>query len=68
MLETPKLVRVGLYARVSSDAQKENETMARQIVALEERIRQDGQVLTPDLRFIDDGWSGSTLVRPDWER
>src|SRR6516165_5438535 len=68
MLETPKLVRVGLYARVSSDAQKENDTIASQIVSLEERIRQDGQVLTPDLRFIDDGWSGSTLVRPDWER
>ncbi len=68
MSEPLKLLRVGLYARVSSDAQKENETIASQVAALEERIRHDGQVLAAELRFLDEAWSGSTLVRPALER
>jgi site-specific DNA recombinase len=68
MSESESLLRVGLYARVSSEAQKENETIASQVAALEERIRGDGQVLSADLRFLDEAFSGSTLVRPALER
>jgi site-specific DNA recombinase len=68
MPEPASLLRVGLYARVSSDGQKENETIASQVAALEERIHRDGQVLAAELRFIDEAWSGSTLVRPALER
>jgi site-specific DNA recombinase len=68
MSEPASWLRVGLYARVSSDAQKENETIASQVAALEERIRHDGQVLAAELRFLDEAWSGSTLVRPALER
>jgi site-specific DNA recombinase len=57
-----------LYARVSSDQQAEAGTIASQVAALEERIRQDGLCLDPDLRFLDEGYSGSTLVRPALER
>jgi site-specific DNA recombinase len=61
-------LRVGIYARVSSDQQAEAGTIASQVEDLEERIRQDGVKLDPELRFIDEGYSGSTLVRPDLER
>src|SRR5690242_4608167 len=57
-----------LYARVSSDQQAEAGTIASQVAALEDRIRQDGLLLEPDLRFLDEGYSGSTLVRPALER
>jgi site-specific DNA recombinase len=68
MPDIPKGLRVAFYARVSSDAQKDNETIASQVAALEERIRQDGQMLAAELRFVDEAWSGSTLVRPALER
>jgi site-specific DNA recombinase len=60
--------RVAIYGRVSSEQQAEAGTIASQIAALEERIRNDGLVLDPELRFIDEGYSGSTLVRPALER
>ena len=61
-------VRAGIYARVSSDQQAEAGTIASQVAALEERLRGDGLTLDPELRFIDEGYSGSTLVRPALER
>jgi site-specific DNA recombinase len=60
--------RAALYARVSSDQQAETGTIASQIEALEERIRSDELDLDPELRFLDEGYSGSTLVRPALER
>jgi site-specific DNA recombinase len=62
------LVRAAIYARVSSDQQTEAGTIASQVTALEERLRQDGLTLEPEMRFLDDGYSGSTLVRPALER
>src|SRR3954463_2405452 len=57
-------LRVALYARVSSDQQTEQGTIASQVAALEARILQDGLPLEPDHRFIDEGHSGATLIRP----
>jgi site-specific DNA recombinase len=57
-----------LYARVSSDHQAEAGTIASQVAALEQRMRADGVAVEPELRFVDDGYSGSTLVRPALER
>src|SRR5262249_1635641 len=68
MAENQTLLRVGLYARVSSDAQKEDETIDSQIAVLEERIQRDGQVVAADLRFLDEAWTGTTLMRPALER
>src|SRR4051794_16418605 len=59
-------LRVALYARVSSDQQTEQGTIASQVAALEARILQDGLPLEPDHRFID-GHSGATLIRPALE-
>ena len=61
-------VRPALYARVSSDQQAEDCTIASQVAALEERIGRDGLTLEPELRFLDEGYSGTTLVRPALER
>jgi DNA invertase Pin-like site-specific DNA recombinase len=61
-------LRAAIYARVSSDQQVEAGTIASQVAALEERLRGDGLALDPELRFIDEGYSGSTLVRPALER
>jgi site-specific DNA recombinase len=61
-------LRVAFYARVSSEQQTEQGTIASQVAALEARIRQDGLHLEPDHRFIDEGYSGATLVRPALER
>ena len=60
--------RVALYARVSSDQQAQEQTIASQVAALRERITQDGNTLDEELCFIDDGVSGSTLMRPALER
>jgi site-specific DNA recombinase len=60
-------LRVAIYARVSSD-QPAGGTIASQIAALEARVIQEGLRLEPDHRFIDDGYSGATLIRPALER
>src|SRR5215471_1847412 len=61
-------IRAAIYARVSSDQQAGAGTIASQVSALEERLRHDDLALDPELRFIDEGYSGSTLVRPALER
>jgi len=57
-----------IYARVSSEQQTSEKTIASQIAALEARVAQDDLALAPDNRFVDDGYSGATLVRPALER
>lgn len=60
--------QVALYARVSSEQQAEAKTIASQLDEIRERIAADGVDLTTVLEFVDDGYSGSTLVRPALER
>src|SRR5215472_5702697 len=61
-------LRAGLYARVSSEHQATAQTIASQIAALRERVAADGLRLLEDRVFIDDGYSGASLVRPALER
>jgi site-specific DNA recombinase len=61
-------MQVAIYGRVSSEQQQEAHTIASQVAALRERVGTDGLVLLPDLEFLDDGYSGATLVRPALER
>jgi site-specific DNA recombinase len=60
--------RVALYARVSSEAQAQEATIDSQLAALRARIAADGYRVEPALCFVDDGVSGTTLVRPGLER
>lgn len=53
-----------LYARVSTDNQRKDQTIDSQIDEVKERIRTDGHTLSPACEFKDDGWSGAYLDRP----
>ena len=63
-----KNLAVAMYARVSSDQQAQAQTIASQVAALHARVAADGCVLLPECEFIDEGYSGATLVRPGLER
>ena len=62
------VLRSALYARVSSDRQAEDDTIASQLDLLDRRALRDGVTVPPELRFIDDGYSGELLLRPALER
>src|SRR6266487_2706655 len=56
-----------IYARVSSDRQKENHTIASQTAALIEYAQKNGYSVPPEWVFQDEGYSGAILVRPGLE-
>src|SRR5918998_6826054 len=56
------------YARVSSEQQAEANTVASQIAALQARVAEDGLALPEERQFVDEGYSGATLIRPALER
>jgi len=56
-----------IYARVSSDRQKENHTIASQLAALTEYAEAHSYQVPADWRFQDEGYSGATLLRPGLE-
>ena len=61
-------LRVAIYARVSSEQQAKQDTIASQLESLAQRLATDGVECDPDMRFVDDGYSGTTLIRPGLER
>ena len=60
--------QVAMYARVSSEQQAEAQTMASQVAALRERVAAEGLTVPDAMQFLDEGYSGATLVRPALER
>ena len=56
-----------IYARVSSDRQKEDHTIASQTAALTEYAKNNGYVVPAEWTFQDEGYSGASLVRPGLE-
>ena len=60
--------QAALYARVSSDQQAQAQTIQSQLEALRTRIQADGGELGAEREFVDEGYSGATLIRPDLER
>ena len=71
MLSKPpkqQLPRAAIYARVSSEQQTQQGTIESQVAALRQRVQDDGLLLEEELCFVDDGYTGSTLVRPALER
>src|SRR5262245_29998051 len=63
-----KNLSVALYARVSSDPQTQTQTIDSQVVALRARVTADDCVILPECEFIDEGYSGASLLRPGLER
>src|SRR5207302_3180943 len=56
------VMRVGIYARVSSDSQEVRGTIGSPLDALRIRIAKEGDELVGE--FCDDGYSGARLDRP----
>ncbi|HET6178434.1 MAG TPA: recombinase family protein, partial [Candidatus Sulfotelmatobacter sp.] len=57
-------IRAAIYARVSSEQQVAAHTIESQLTALSERAQADGLPVLQERQFLDDGYSGATLVRP----
>jgi site-specific DNA recombinase len=57
-----------IYARVSSEQQREEHTIASQTAALIEFAKNHGLEVPPEWVFEDQGYSGATLERPGLER
>lgn len=59
-------LRAAIYARVSSEEQREGQTIDSQIAELERFIREKGWLLVS--MYKDEGWSGALLSRPALDR
>jgi site-specific DNA recombinase len=57
-----------IYTRVSSDRQKEEQTIASQTASLVEHSQQEGYTVPAEWIFQDEGYSGATLIRPGLEK
>ena len=57
-----------IYARVSSDKQKEENTIASQTAALIAFAAEQGCAVPAEWIFEDEGYSGASLIRPGLER
>jgi len=60
--------RAALYARVSTELQKDEQTIQNQLGEIRRAIESDGCALLEDCVYKDDGWSGALLERPDLDR
>src|SRR5262252_664027 len=61
-------VLAAIYARVSSEQQADEHTIDSQVAALRTRVTEDALQLAAEREFLDEGYSGATLVRPALER
>src|SRR5579864_1466589 len=60
--------QVAIYARVSSEQQSEAKTIESQLSDLRAHVKALGLVLPVEHEFIDNGYSGPTLIRPALEQ
>jgi site-specific DNA recombinase len=60
--------QAAVYARVSSERQKEEQTIDSQIAAVLQYAQQHAYDVPPEWIFADEGYSGATLARPALER
>ena len=63
-----KCVKIGLYARVSSEKQAQERTIESQVDTILDYVESKQDKIEPDLYFIDDGFSGASLERPGLDR
>ena len=59
-------MKVGLYARVSSERQEKEQTIKSQLAELREFCKNHKHEIVDE--FIDDGYSGELLARPELDR
>lgn len=61
-------LQVAIYARVSSEQQSDAKTIESQVSELRAHIKAQGLSLPVEHEFLDDGYSGATLIRPGLEQ
>ncbi len=57
---------IAVYARVSTARQEEEKTIETQLSAVREFAKENGYAIVKE--YIDDGWSGDILVRPQLDQ
>lgn len=57
---------LAIYARVSTARQEEEETIKTQLLAVREFAKQHGYTIVQE--YMDDGWSGDILARPQLDK
>lgn len=62
------MLRAALYARVSTELQKDEKTVENQLAEILPEIEKDGNSLLEGCQYIDEGWSGAILERPELDR
>ena len=63
-----KVIQAAIYAHVSSEQQAAAHTIESHLAALTERARIDSTPVPAERQFVDDGYSGASLVRPAPDR
>ncbi|MGH7197076.1 MAG: recombinase family protein [Candidatus Saccharimonadales bacterium] len=58
------MLRAALYARVSTELQKDEQTVKSQLSEVKNAIIDDGNALIESCEYIDESWSGAILERP----
>ncbi|OGY35678.1 MAG: hypothetical protein A3E36_00070 [Candidatus Andersenbacteria bacterium RIFCSPHIGHO2_12_FULL_45_11b] len=66
--ESKKSRVAALYARVSTARQEKEATVESQIEEIKDRISGDGHTLSETNTFVDDGWTGTMLERPELDK
>src|SRR5664280_1262672 len=64
--QSPKISSVAMYARVSSEEQREGQTIDAQVLEIERFANEKGWQVSGI--YKDEGWSGTMLARPDLDR
>src|SRR3989344_2345117 len=57
---------IAIYARVSTSHQEEQQTIKTQISAIKDFAKQNGYTIVQE--YVDDGWSGDMLARPQLDQ
>ena len=65
-INTEAGLRLAIYARVSTEEQREGQTIDSQIAELERFSREKGWVIAGI--YKDEGWSGGVMERPELDR
>jgi site-specific DNA recombinase len=61
-------MQLALYARVSTERQERQQTIASQLTTLQTWAREQGHEVAPEHIFTDEGYSGARLDRPSLDR
>jgi len=61
-----KPLRLAIYARVSTEEQREGQTVDSQVAELERFAREKAWPVANI--YIDEGWSGAVMARPELDR